>query len=112
VKVEFHDKRLAKKCIDERSRVRAFGRERAKKLTARLSSMLAAADLEVLRHAPGRFHELFQDRAGQFSADLDGPYRLIFAPVLTTEEQAQHVDGFVWSKITRVSIVEITDTHA
>lgn len=75
------------------------------------TSLLAASNLEELRNAPGRFHELREDRAGQFAADLDGPYRLIFEPVLTPEEKPIHAAGFVWSKITHVSIVETADYH-
>lgn len=76
------------------------------------TSLVAASNLEVLRNAPGRFHELRADRPGQFAADLDGPYRLIFEPVLSAEEKVAHADGFVWSKITHVSIVAIEDYHA
>jgi proteic killer suppression protein len=114
--VEFHDRKLARDCLagdyaDERARMRAFGKERAKKVGRRLTSLLAAASLEELRNVPGRFHELGADRAGQFAADLDGPYRLIFVPIFSPEEQAVHAAGFVWSNITRVSILEITDYH-
>ena len=111
MELDFEDKKLAKDCLDERSRIRVFGRERAKKLANRLTVLRAASNLEQLRHAPGRFHELRGDRAGQFAADLDGPYRLIFQPVLTPQEEPIHASGFVWSRITRITILEITDYH-
>jgi len=112
VKVDFQDKKLAKDCADDRSRMRAFGEARAKKVRLRLTALVAASNLEALRNAPGRIHELREDRAGQFAADLDGPFRLIFEPVLSAEEKGAHADGFVWSKITHVSIVAIEDYHA
>ena len=112
MKVDFQDKKLAKDCADDGSRMKAFGEARAKKVKLRLTTLVAASNLEVLRNAPGGFHELRADRAGQFAADLEGPYRLIFEPVLSAEEKVAHADGFVWSKVTHVSIVTIEDYHA
>ena len=112
MKVDFQDKKLAKSCVDDRSRMKAFGEARAKKVKLRLTSLVGASNLEELRNAPGRFHELREDRSGQFAADLDGPYRLIFEPVLSAEEKVAHANGFVWSKITHVSIIAIEDYHA
>jgi len=111
VKVDFEDKKLAGACESQRSRVRALGADRATRLQKRLTVLGAAANLEELRHAPGRFHELKYDRAGQFSADLDHPYRLVFVPVIPEGERELHANGYVWSKITHISIVEIADTH-
>jgi proteic killer suppression protein len=111
VKVDFADKKLAKDCADDRSRMRAFGRDRAKKLKLRLSSLVAAHSLHDLRNAPGRIHELRGDLAGRFAADLDGPYRLVFEPVISKEEKADHANGFDWCKITHVSIIAIEDYH-
>lgn len=109
--VGFRDSKLARECSDDSSRRRAFGDARAKKVKGRLSLLLGASNLEELRNAPGRFHELHRDRTGQFAADLDGPYRLIFEPALAAEDHATHAEGFVWAKITRVTIIEIEDYH-
>ena len=111
IKVDFKSRRLAKDCQDDRSRNRAFGKARAKKIARRLSSLLAATSLEDLRNAPGHFHELSGGRAGQFAADLDGPYRLIFEPVLTDADREIHREGLVWSRITHVRILSIEDYH-
>ena len=111
MKVDFEKKKLAKNCQDDRSRLRAFGKDRAKKVRARLTLLENADSLEDLRRVPGHFHELKSDRAGQFAADLDGPYRLIFRPVLSREQEQDHADGYVWSKITHIRILEITDYH-
>lgn len=70
-----------------------------------------ATSLEELRNAPGHFHELHADRRGQFAASLDGPYRLIFEPVIAAEEKEIHAKGFVWSRITHVRVLSIEDYH-
>ena len=111
MKVDFQDKKLAEACESHRTRVRAFGADRAARLQKRLTVLGAAANLEELRHAPGRFHALKRDRVGQFTADLDHPYRLVFVPVIPEGERQIHADGYVWSKITHIAIVEIADTH-
>ena len=107
MKIEFEGKKLAKNCADEKSRLAAYGRDRAKKLGLRLSTVQAAPNLEGLRQAPGRFHELTGDRKGYFAASLDEPYRLIFRPVLAPGV----VPGTDWSHITHVLITEIVDYH-
>lgn len=111
MELDFESEKLAKQCADRRSRTRAFGADRAQRLEKRLTALIGATDLEELRNTPGRWHELRGDRAGQFAADLDHPYRLIFEPVLTAEERLTHAAGTIWSKITHVRIIEITDYH-
>ncbi len=111
MQVDFNDDKLAKACESHRSRVRAFGADRAARLQKRLSVLVSASNLEELRHAPGRFHELKRDRAGQFTADLDHPYRLVFVPVIPEAERSVHANGYVWSKINHIAIVEVADTH-
>jgi len=103
---------MEKQCESWNSRRRVFGDERGKRLGRRLSALLAASCLEDLRGAPGRLHELKGDRAGQLSLDLDGPYRLIFEPVLSEGDNPGPTDGLSWSQITHVRILSIEDTHA
>jgi len=83
MKVEFRTNRLRKQCADRRSRCRAFGDE------------------------PGRLHELRGDRAGQYSLDLHGPYRLLFEAVVDEATPSRRS----WSEITHVRILGIEDTH-
>lgn len=111
MKLEFATTRLAKECVDDRSRLRTFGADRAKKLGQRLTLIEAAASMEQLRNAPGHFHELVGDRKGQFAASLDEPYRLIFMPVLDDAASKVHEKGYVWSQITHVRILSILDYH-
>jgi plasmid maintenance system killer protein len=112
VKLGFQTAKLKKQCESKKSRRRAFGDERGKRLGRRLTALLGASSLEDLRETPGRLHELREDRAGQLSLDLDGPYRLIFEPVLGKEERPGPSGGLSWSQVTEVCILSIEDTHA
>lgn len=108
--VEFDDAKLARICNDERRMVQKFGKVRAKRLGMRLGMLANASNLEELRHAPGRLHEMSANRAGQFSLDLDHPYRLFFRP--TDNPPPQRADGGTdWVLITAVTIIGIDDPH-
>jgi len=72
--------------------------------------MYAAETYDDLRNLPGRYHELKNQRKGQWACDLDHPYRLIFTP----QERPIPADKngkFIWIEITSVEIIEITDYH-
>lgn len=73
---------------------------------------LSAADcLDDISKLPGaRCHPLTGNRNGQFSVDLDHPYRLIFIPANDPIPLGKD-GGMEWKKITEVEIVEIADTH-
>ncbi len=111
MQIDFASSRLAKDCADEKSRLQAFGPQRAKALGRRLTALLAAANLEQLRNTPGRWHELRADRKGQLAADLDGPYRLILEPVIDETSRSAHLHGLVWALVVRVRILEIVNYH-
>lgn len=110
MEVTFADRKLARDCSSVRSAAAAFGAVRGRKIRSRLDQMAAAHNLEVLRHAPGRCHELRGDRAGQLSLDLDGPYRLIFEPV-PSPPAVREDGGLDWSSVQAVHVVAIVDTH-
>jgi proteic killer suppression protein len=84
--------------------------QRAKLIRRRLDDIRAATDLDIMRKLPGRCHELKGNRKGQFSLDLDGPYRLIFRP---TQNPAPTLSdgGLDWKKITAVTILGVVNTH-
>ncbi|KPA16425.1 killer suppression protein HigA, partial [Candidatus Magnetomorum sp. HK-1] len=59
---------------------------------------------------PGRYHELKHNRKGQWSCDLDHPYRLIFEP--QEKPIPMDKDGkYIWIKITGIEIIEIINYH-
>ena len=109
--VHFATKRFEKTCIDARVMNRTYGPERAKQLRKRLAQLRAAETLADMRRLPGaRCHALTEDRQGQQSVDLDGPYRLIFVPA--DEAPPDGPDGRLdWDRVTAVVLIEIVDTH-
>ena len=57
-----------------------------------------------------RLHQLSGDRHGQLSVDVKHPYRLIL--VSDHEGTPRKPDGGLdWARITKVQVIEITDTH-
>jgi proteic killer suppression protein len=109
--VRFLSRSLEKDCADDRSRQRAFGAERAKRLRMRLSALAAARCLDDMRNTPGRFHALTADYSGKFALDLDGPYRLIFEPMSDDEGKQPAVGSVDLKKVTSVRIIAIKDYH-
>ena len=110
MEINYQDPDLKKYANDERLCVRKLGKERAEKFQKRLNQLDVAETLEDTRYLPGHYHVLTEDRKGQWSCDLDQPYRLIFEPY----EQPIPVkeDGsYDWEKITSVNIIEIVDYH-
>jgi len=90
--------------------VRMHNEQRAKLIRRRLDDLRAAPMLEVMRNLPGRCHELKGDRKGQLSLDLDGPYRLIFMPA--NDRMPTKADGGLdWTRVTTVTVLEVSDTH-
>lgn len=76
----------------------------------RIGDLYDAETLEDVRNLPGHYHELVQNRKGQWACDLDGPYRLIFTP----QERPIPTDAngkYIWIEIQGVEIIEITNYH-
>lgn len=106
----FKERKFEKQCNRRVELVRAHGDRRARLIRARLDALSAATCLEDLRSVPGRLHELKGDRKGQFSFDLDHPYRLIFVPDHKPVPSAED-GGMDWSRVTAVKILGVEDTH-
>jgi plasmid maintenance system killer protein len=111
VELSFANRKLAKELADEKSIMRNYGTDNGKRICQRLADLMAAVDLETLRHLPQlRAHELTADRAGQISVDLKHPYRLLILP--DHDEVPRKPDGGLdWKRVTKVKILEIVDTH-
>ncbi|WP_329581817.1 type II toxin-antitoxin system RelE/ParE family toxin [Kitasatospora sp. NBC_01250] len=106
--MSFEDRGMERNCESDRSRRKAFGEQRAKKLTLRFQHLRVAESLEDLRSMPGHCHELTANWAGCLALDLDGPYRLIFRP----EKAEQHTTGGLdWASVTSIVVVAIVDYH-
>jgi len=110
MEIHYSDAKLERCARIERFAKKQLGPQRAKVYLRRIAQLTAATTFEDLRNAPGHFHQLSQDRKGQWSFDLDQPYRLIIE--CGNSELPIHVQGgFDWSQITVAVIVEIVDYH-
>ncbi len=108
--VTFKDKKLAKIAHSKAKLIARYGSARGAKLKLRLDDLLTAKSLEDTRQLPGNYHELTQNRKGQWACSLDGAYRLVFIP----HEDPIPIDkegGYIWSEIYGVEIIEITNYH-
>jgi len=108
--ITFDKNDLKKWANSDRLAVRKMGQKRADIYKKRLDGLRDAETLEDIRHLPGRFKELGENRKGQWSCDLDHPYRLIFEPhedPIPVNEDGQ----YIWAEIMGVEIMEIVDYH-
>lgn len=103
----FANDRLERDCATDKDRRRKFGTERAKKIAQRLAQLRMAETAADLLLTSGHFHPLTADRKGQYSFDLDGPYRLIMEPD-KYDDDAEEID---LATVTGVVIIEIIDYH-
>ncbi|WP_099371208.1 type II toxin-antitoxin system RelE/ParE family toxin [Sphingobacterium sp. 1.A.5] len=108
--ITFSKNNLKKIASDPKKCLKEFGNIRSKKILQRLSDLKTADTLEDVRHLPGKFHELGENRKGQWACHLDGNYRLIFKPhedPIPTNEDGQ----YIWIEILGVEIIEVVDYH-
>lgn len=110
MEITFKTKKLEKLANDYKSCQRVLGPIRAKLFNMRISDMRDVLSLEAVRNLPGKYHELTGNRKGQWSCDLDQPYRLIFEP---HEYPIPILPGGSarWIEIKGVEIIEIVDYH-
>jgi proteic killer suppression protein len=110
VKITFKNKKLEKLVNNDREMVKELGKIRATILRRRLTQLEDAKTLEAIRFFPGNYHELKNNRKGQWSCDLDQPYRLIFTPqekTIPTNEDGQ----YIWIEISELEVIEIINYH-
>ena len=110
MEIKFKDKKLEKLANDDRKMLKELGKVRAILLRRRLTQLEDAKTLEDLRGLPGNFHELTQNRKGQWSCDLDQPYRLILTP-LENPIPLNDAGQYIWLEISGVEIIEIINYH-
>lgn len=103
----YKNKKLQRYCSRQREADRKFGVDNGKKLRTRLADLDAASRVGEL--VAGRPHPLKGDREGEFSLDLAGGARLIFAAV---EPIPKSADGSIdWPNVTKIMITFIGDHH-
>jgi plasmid maintenance system killer protein len=101
---------LSRELSQHKKRMKKYGAKRAQLITQRLDELAAAETLEVMRSIVGaRCHEYTGNRKGEFSVDLDHPYRLLFKPI---GEKIHKSDGGVdWSLVRAIVIHGVEDPH-
>ena len=108
MKIFFSSDKFKSLCEDPKKLKKELGEIQAKLVLRRLDDLRAAESLA--EHLPGRVHPLVGDRAGLFSIDLNGQYRLLFRPC--NDPLVLLGDGGIDRKnVTEIMIVEIADTH-
>lgn len=110
VEITFKSGKLEKLANDLKKCQKEMGEIRSKLFNKRLGDLYNATTLEDVRHLPGHYHELNNDRKGQWACDLDQPFRLVFIP----HESPIPIDSngkYIWIEIKGVEIIEITNYH-
>ena len=110
MELSFTNKKLEELANNDRKMVKELGSMRATIFRRRLTQLEDATTLEVVRSLPGNYHELKNNRKGQWSCDLDQPYRLVFK----TQKDllpSNSVNQYNWIEITGVEIIEILNYH-
>jgi proteic killer suppression protein len=110
MKIDFKNNFLKKCANNDSFRVTKMGNIRSTLFKRRLDELASAETLESVRYLPGHYHELINTRKGQWSVDLDQPYRLIFEP----QETPIPVDKngvYIWNDIKSIYIIEIINYH-
>jgi plasmid maintenance system killer protein len=109
--IYFRTSKLQKLCSKEREMLKQLGRVMANKLQQRLMELNAAESLADVSHLPPpRCHELTGNRSGQFSVDLEQPYRLLFIPA-DDPVPLKGDGGIDLAQVREIEIIEIEDTH-
>ena len=110
MEISHANSRVRKLCSTLQEMRKKLGDIRARNLTARLDQLQLADCLEDLRHAPGDWHELIQDRKGQIAANVGQGHRLVIEP--TDDPPPTKPDGGLdWTQITAVTVIEVVDYH-
>ena len=108
MQITYANKAIQRLCEEDKHQRKHLGEKRVKRLRVRLGELRAEENVSKLLY--GNPHPLSEDRAGQFSVDLDGPMRLLFEP---TDQPPPTLEagGIDWQQVSSVRILEIEDTH-
>lgn len=111
MEIYFRTKKLQKICSEAREMNKLYGARGSRKLQQRLMELQAADVLSDVSHLPPiRCHELAGNRVGQFSVDLEHPFRLLFIPI-NDPMPLRNDGGIDRQRVTAIEIIDILDTH-
>lgn len=107
----FANQKMAKLCNSLSKSQKKWGDRRGRLVIRRLDEIRDSANMAVLKTLPGaRLHPLLENRKGQYSVDLEHPYRLLFE--IADDPVPQLEGGRVdYSKVSTVRILEVENTH-
>lgn len=108
--ITFANKKLAKCANNFTYAQKKLGHERAVKYHQRMGDLRDVESFNDLQSLPGKFHNLSGNRSGQWSCDLDHPYRLIFEPAIKLIPTNVHGSPIL-TEMKIVEIIEIVDYH-
>jgi proteic killer suppression protein len=108
LEIHFKDKKIRELCEKRAAAEKKLGAACARKLFTRLDDLHAASRVTEL--VAGNPHPLKGDRQGQFTLNLAGGWRLVFAP---RHEPCPVKEDFSidWSQVTIITIEYIGDYH-
>ncbi len=111
MQITFINKKLGKLLESQKETLRTYGSDNGRRILLRIQQVADAASLAELAKLPQtRVHELIASRNEQISVDVKHPYRLLLVP--NHAETPRKPDGGLdWTRITKVTITEIADTH-
>ena len=108
--ISFANNNLLKYANNHQKAIQKLGPQQAKLYKQRLDDLKDVLNLEETRFLPGSYHELKENRKGQWASSLNHPYRLIFEPQekpIPTNQAGQ----YLWVEIKGIEIIEIVDYH-
>lgn len=111
MEVLFKSGKLQKICNSQKALRRQYGTVNGDRIASRLVEMEAVNTLADLFAIPqARCHAMTADRRGQFSVDVEHPYRLFFEPA--DEPVPTKSDGSIdLARVKAVRVLEIADPH-
>lgn len=112
MRITFRTSKLQRVIEADRQLQKEYGKNRARKIRARVEALVNASKLsDVPTGPPFRCHQLSGDRLGQFSVDVDRNLRLPF--IVDHEPVPRRQDGGIdLDQVNAIAIVEVEDTHA
>jgi len=109
--ITFKNKKLEKLLSREKEILKKYGSDNGRRIQKKMTQLAAASNLAELSKLPAtRLHPLLGDKKGKLSLDVKHPDRMLIEPdhpQLPLKEDG----GLDWAKVTKVKILEITDTH-
>lgn len=109
--ISFKSRGLQKTCSTRKGAIKKLGHKGGTKLMQRMTELSAARTLNDISHLPPpRLHELTGNRKGQFSVDLNHPFRLLFVPNNNPIPRKKD-GGLDINEIDAIQIIGIDDTH-